>query len=909
MRAGLPQPLAIHIPRGTIVRRTMPLAPGTRLGPYEILAPIGAGGMGEVYRAHDTRLGRDVALKILPPEVAGDPSRRARFEREARAVAALNHPNIVAVYDVGDGYMVSELVSGETLRGAKFGLRKTLDIAAQIAGGLAAAHASGIVHRDLKPDNVLLTKDGRAKILDFGLARRRDPQAAGADETMAEHTEPGMVMGTAGYMSPEQVRGIEADHRSDIFSFGVMLHEMLSGQRAFQRETSAQTMTAILQDDAPDLPRTVPGGVREVVTHCLEKDAPNRFQSARDLGFALHALSQGESQSGTAMASVENGPPLAVSAPSSRMWLSMAALLFAVAATFALTRWLSHEPPPTRWSAVRLGGPEIALNPQLSPDGHVLAFQAMLDGTSQVAVMKPESGNWNVLTRQRNLGPVDYVSWSPDGGTIYFGRGIDVPSGVFSVPFLGGDEHLLLEKADNPVALPNGSLLVTRINQRRRLQMFHFWPETGKLQELPVETFVTNGYLPIQISRDGGRAIIFGNVVGNSAEKTRAEEQAAERTTLEKPSLIEIDPAAASARVIPLNGLDYGDLRSYALSFDGASVIAAFRAKALVRIVRIPLEERGTFHELFTVTSDVWGIGSSPDGSLLVNTADRPAELVSFQKQGTHPPPKAMAIPTKISSFPNLGYPDMVAVLTDGRAVIPAEVFGGTRLMAVDRGKNPVPLVNTTEESAAPMTAMPGNRIAFVIGPEPHETIAVADASNGRISARISPGKGIIQSISPSPDGGTLYFTAAGSVWSIPSAGGGEPSRICAGEWVVSNPANGTLIVGRSESSRITLFEVPVAGGPERTIPIDPASPIFGFYLSPGTIRSDGQMLVSLNVADSWFNPLAQLDLKTGRITRLAGDGVSDLHSAAWAPDGGIVASRLGLVSTIWKFTPQDKDK
>src|SRR5215467_14334665 len=251
------------------------LTSGSKIGPYEILAPIAAGGMGEVYRARDTRLGRDVALKILPPEVAGDPSRRARFEQEARAVAALNHPNIVAVYDVGDGYMVSELVDGETMRGARFGLRKTLDIAAQIASGLAAAHAAGIVHRDLKPDNVLLTKDGRAKILDFGLARRRDSQAAAADETMGVRTEPGVVMGTAGYMSPEQVRGLEADNRSDIFSFGVMLHEMLSGQRAFQRETAAQTMTAILQDDPPDLPRSVPGGVREVVSHCLEKNAAN----------------------------------------------------------------------------------------------------------------------------------------------------------------------------------------------------------------------------------------------------------------------------------------------------------------------------------------------------------------------------------------------------------------------------------------------------------------------------------------------------------------------------------------------------------------------------------------------------------------------------------------------------------
>jgi hypothetical protein len=868
----------------------MPLTPGTRLGPYEILAPLGAGGMGEVYRAHDSRLGRDVALKILPPEVAGDASRRMRFEQEARAVAALNHPNIVAVYDVGDGYMVSELVDGETLRGAKFGLRKTLDIAAQIASGLAAAHAAGIVHRDLKPDNVLITKDGRAKILDFGLARVRNSQSQA--ETMTVRTEPGVVMGTAGYMSPEQVRGVDADHRSDIFSFGVMLHEMLSGQRAFQRETAAQTMTAILQDEAPDLPRTVPGGVREVVAHCLEKDANNRFQSARDLGFALHALSQGDSQSETAMAPALSGSAAIVSAAPRRALVPIAGLLlFAVAATFALMYWLMRPPSATRWSAVRLGGPEIALNPELSPDGHVLAFQAMVEGNTQVGVMKPESGSWNVLTSKRNLGAVDYVSWSPDGGTIYFGRGIDVPSGVYSVPFLGGDEHLVLEKADDPAALPDGSMLVTRINQQRRLQVFHFWPETGKLQDLPAETLSANGYWSIQPSRDGKRAIIFGNLLGKRAEKL---------------SLIEIDLAAASARSVPLNGLDYADLRSYALSVDGTSVIAAFRAKALIRIVRIPLEERGSPQELFTVTSDVWGITDSPDGSILVNTMDRPAEIVDFAAQGARSSAQAMTTPAKIGRFPELSYPDMVAVLTDGRAIIPAEVSGSTRLLAVERGKDPAPLVNTTEETAAPLTAMPGNRVAFMIGPQPHDTIAIADASNGRISARISPGKGSVQSVTASADGTTLYFTASGSVWSIPSAGG-DAARICAGEWVVANPTGGTLIVGRNLSSHISLFEVPAAGGAERTIPLDPSSPILGFFLSPGTLRGDGQMLVSLNAADSWFNPLAQLDLKTGHIRRLAGDGVSDLHSAAWTSDGGIVASRMGLVSTIWKFTPEGK--
>jgi eukaryotic-like serine/threonine-protein kinase len=220
----------------------MALPPGTKLGPYEIVAPLGAGGMGEVYRARDSRLGRDVALKILPAEVGNDASRRQRFELEARAVAALSHPNIVAVHDVGTEngvfYIVSELVDGESLRSAKFGLRKTLHIAVQIASGVAAAHAAGIIHRDLKPDNILLTRDGRVKILDFGLAKlapTQAPSAAGADTTTM-NTGLGMVMGTVGYMSPEQVRGLDVDSRSDIFSFGVILHELLTGKRTFHGE-------------------------------------------------------------------------------------------------------------------------------------------------------------------------------------------------------------------------------------------------------------------------------------------------------------------------------------------------------------------------------------------------------------------------------------------------------------------------------------------------------------------------------------------------------------------------------------------------------------------------------------------------------------------------------------------------
>ena len=360
---------------------------GTKLGPYELAASIGAGGMGEVYRAHDARLGRDVAVKILPASFADDPDRLRRFEQEARAAAALNHPNLLAVYDVGaqDGrpYIVSELLEGETLRqrlqGGPMPVRKITEVGAQIARGLAAAHEKGIIHRDLKPDNIFITRDGRVKILDFGLAKLYLRDDTGLEvtsgPTLPSKTTPGMVMGTVGYMSPEQVRGLELDHRTDIFSFGTIFYEMMTGKRAFEGRTSADTMSAILKDDVPELSdsnRTVPPALDRIVRHCLEKNPEERFRSASDIAFALEGLSGVTTGSGAVAAM-----PVV-----SRRWLLYPAIASVALIAFALgllVRGMFGPAPLPRFHQITFRRGGIG-NARFAPDGQAVIYRANWEG-------------------------------------------------------------------------------------------------------------------------------------------------------------------------------------------------------------------------------------------------------------------------------------------------------------------------------------------------------------------------------------------------------------------------------------------------------------------------------------------------------------------------------------------------
>jgi dipeptidyl aminopeptidase/acylaminoacyl peptidase len=364
----------------------MPLAAGTKVGPHEVVAPLGAGGMGEVYRARDTRLSRDVAIKVLPPSFATDPDRLRRFEQEARATGQLNHPNILAVYDTGhhDGapYVVSELLEGETLRertqGGPLPVRKAVEIGSQIARGLAAAHEKGIVHRDLKPENVFVTSDGRVKILDFGLAKltQADSGDASQSPTAAPATDAGAVLGTVGYMSPEQVRARPVDHRSDIFSFGTVLYEMLSGQRAFRGGSAVETMNAILKEDPPELSathRSLPPALERIIAHCLEKNPEERFQSARDIAFDLEQLSG----SATTLSAIARGSDRRL--PGLRVvGVGLAALALAAAAFVAGRRSSTHSLPDFRSITFQRG---VVGTARFAADGQTVVYAAEWPGT------------------------------------------------------------------------------------------------------------------------------------------------------------------------------------------------------------------------------------------------------------------------------------------------------------------------------------------------------------------------------------------------------------------------------------------------------------------------------------------------------------------------------------------------
>ena len=447
----------------------MPFAPDTPLGPYKIVALIGAGGMGEVYRARDTRLLRDVALKVLQESLTSDSDRLRRFEQEARAIAALNHPNIVSVYDVGVAdnvhYIVTELIEGDTLRRRippqGIPARKAIELVIQLANGLAAAHDQGIAHRDLKPENILVTKDGRLKILDFGLAKLlpSHAQTETLDGITAAETNAGMVLGTAGYMSPEQVRGEPANHLSDIFSFGSILYEMLSGQRAFKKNTNAETMTAILNEEPQELASRIgimPPALERIVRHCMEKQPKQRFQSARDIAFDLDSVSSTSSTSAIA----------AGGAKARTRWVKPAIAAVAVlAAGLALGMLVRPEAPELHPKLHRITFSRLTiLSARFTPDGNLI-YGASLEGRPTELFFAQQG---SVESRPIGMPSTNILAIAPNGELAVQSNPVPTPSFAYRgtlarAPQTGGAPRPISEAVEYADWAPDGTFAAVRL--------------------------------------------------------------------------------------------------------------------------------------------------------------------------------------------------------------------------------------------------------------------------------------------------------------------------------------------------------------------------------------------------------------------------------------------------------------
>ena len=461
----------------------MSLSANSKLGPYEIKSTLGVGGMGEVYRARDSRLNRDVAIKVLRQDsaTAASAELRSRFEREARAVAALNHPNIIAVYDFGiesgQQYIVSELLDGESLRsllkGKPVPVRKLIEIAAQVADGLAAAHAAGIVHRDLKPENIMLTKDGRAKILDFGLARQTPTTPAaispGSDETFVPPTQnltsAGAVLGTAAYMSPEQALGQETDYRSDQFSFGLILYEMASGKQAFAKLSSVETMAAIVRDDPPSMEEKLPPPLRWIIDRCLAKEPDRRYESTRDLYRDAANLRDHISEaysSGTFAAVPPKARPL--------RWKLLAGMAIGGVAIGVLTAGLmmpvGQDLSKQRYTPFASN----AWGPVWSPDGKAVAYSGKVNGIFQVFLRYLNSPTSAQLTHEKRS--VFLEGWSHDKTHLIVVTTRQDKDGticeLYSVPTVGGDPESILSypHCEDGNLAPDGSAFVALIKDK-----------------------------------------------------------------------------------------------------------------------------------------------------------------------------------------------------------------------------------------------------------------------------------------------------------------------------------------------------------------------------------------------------------------------------------------------------------
>jgi len=495
---------ALRLAARTIADEAPRLSRGQRLGSYELIERIGAGGMGEVWRALDPPLRRHVAIKILPSQYSRDPDRLRRFEQEAQAAGMLNHPNVLAIYSVGEHeqapYLVTELLEGVTLRerldSSPVPEGKAIEYGDQIVQGLAAAHAKGIVHRDLKPENIFITSDGHVKILDFGLAKLAH---AGPEHQAQTQTASGIALGTPAYMSPEQVRGQPADHRSDIFAFGAVLYEMLAGRRPFIGETSVETMNAILKQDPPPIAGVLPQ-VDQIVRHCLEKAPSDRYQSARDLGFQLRLVRHPSSPT---------PPPMTAARPGRRVAVALTGFTL-LAAAVGLTLWLTRSTPPAPAPTfTRLTFDSgLTTDPAFSSDGQLVAYASDRHGEGNLDIWRHQIATGEAVRLTNDAADESEPVFSPDGSRIAFRSERD-GGGIYTVSVFGGEPRLIAQHGHHPRFSPDGTQIAYWVGLPNwYVAKIFVVPSTGG-PSMPVQPNFASAHYPIW-SEDGTKLLFLG---------------------------------------------------------------------------------------------------------------------------------------------------------------------------------------------------------------------------------------------------------------------------------------------------------------------------------------------------------------------------------------------------------------
>jgi eukaryotic-like serine/threonine-protein kinase len=847
----------------------MALSPGTRLGPYEILAPIGAGGMGDVYRARDTRLNREVAIKVSQERFSN------RFEREARAIAALNHPNICQLYDVGPNYLVMEYVDGAPVSPPD-DLHKLLDITMQAADGLAAAHSAGIIHRDLKPDNILITRDGRVKILDFGLAKHEPHAGANDDTRTLGITQGGTVVGTVAYMSPEQARAQELGAQSDQFSFGLIVYELASGKRAFDRASAAETMTAIIREDAEPLPASIPAPLRWTVERCLAKDPSSRYESTRDLYRELCTLRDHLSQSG-------NTSPGQPSKPPGRIRWSVVAILVAagiIAAFWVGALWRkSRIPAEPSWEGIRLGGPRVSMSPRISPDGQLLAFLALVDGSTQLGVMKAGADSWTLLTHGNGPGSVQNVCWSRDGSKLYFDRYWGGPIGVYTIPPLGGEPVLLLEGAWDPQALSDGSLLVLRTGPRGLQQAYRFWPENGKLESLPAFFSDVDVSVPMRPFADGREMVYFGT----SGQAAIAEPPALQVLDLETRKVRNLDAHAdvnsRSLLSLPL-----------AISADDKSVMTLASKGDTYDLIEVRRNGTPGHRVLLSLRSTElpWYLDVGPDESIYLDQVGRPYSILRFSVEGGIPEESpALTIDSQ-----------QVLPLADGRVVLSTR-RGKSQVVIGHPGFELRALLQTTEETTSPLAPAGSDAVAMLVGGSGHRRIALASIANGRILREVQIPPSELRGLAVSPDRTTFYYAQGGLVY---AQAGGQPKRLAEGDTIALEPAGRYLYAKQMGYNPIRLVRIDTGSGREEEVQFPTSPRISAVELSPTAVDVRGRILLDTTSPSTWFYRAAVLDPAQGKLTVIPLSFSGDSMAPGWTPDGKIVSAGAGLTGSLWRY-------